>query len=212
MISVKPNQTITLITPKIKPGSPDPFKLVWYVKGQSIRLPFNSSMLHSELTINSSLQQEQIACVIENRFGESVHFFQLNFLQAPHFLLALKKQIEIELNQNIVLTVYITGNPLPTIQWFRNNQIIDNKQFEQHITSFSGIYSLILTNFTLMDAGNYSVVAKNSENQVSSETQIILKSNSKLYRNRIRIFSDIFLASFHLNTLPTMVLVTTTVR
>jgi hypothetical protein len=212
MISVKPNQTITLITPKIKPGSPDPFKLVWYVKGQSIRLPFNSSMLHSELTINSSLQQEQIACVIENRFGESTHFFQLNFLQAPHFLLALKKQIEIELNQNIVLTVYITGNPLPTIQWFRNNQIIDNKQFEQHITSFSGIYSLILTNFTLMDAGNYSVVAKNSENQVSSETQIILKSNSKLYRNRIRIFSDIFLASFHLNTLPTMVLVTTTVR
>ena len=139
-------------------------------------------MLHSELTINSSLQQEQIACVINNQFGESAYFFKLNFLQAPRFLLALEKQIEVELNQNIVLTVHITGNPLPTIQWFRNKQIIDDKQFEQYVTSCSGVYSLILTNFTVIDVGNYSVVAKNSEDEISSETEIILKSTtSKLY-------------------------------
>jgi len=184
MISVKPNQTITLITPKIKPGSPNPLKIVWYVKGQVVKLPFNSSLLHSELTINTSLQQEQIACVIENKFGENAYFFQLNFLRAPHFLLALKEQIEVELNQNIVLTVNISGNPLPTIQWFHNNQIIDHKQFEQHITSLSGVYSLIIKNFTWMDLGNYSVVAKNSENKISSKTRIILKSTSKIYLNR----------------------------
>ncbi len=139
-------------------------------------------MLHSELTINSSLQQEQIACVINNQFGESAHFFKLNFLQAPRFLLALEKQIEVEPNQNIVLTVHITGNPLPTVQWFRNKQIIDDKQFEQYVTSCSGVYSLILTNFTVIDVGNYSVVAKNSEDEISSETEIILKSTtSKFY-------------------------------
>ena len=135
-------------------------------------------MLHSELTINSSLQQEEIACVIDNQFGESAHFFKLNFLQAPKFILALKKQIKVEFNQNIVLTVYITANPLPTIQWFRNKQIIDDKKFEQYVTSCSGVYSLILTHFTEMDVGTYSIVAKNSEDEASSETQIILKSST----------------------------------
>jgi hypothetical protein len=184
MISVKPNQTITLRTPKIKTGSPDRPQIIWYVKGKTIKLPFNSSILHSELTLNTSLQQEQIACVIENEFGETAYFFKLNFLQVPRFILALKKQIEVEMNENVILTINVTGNPIPTIQWFFNKQTIDNKPFEQHVTIDYGVYSLILRNFSSIDIGNYSVIVQNSESKVSSETQIILKS-SKTHVKRL---------------------------
>jgi hypothetical protein len=91
--------------------------------------------------------------------------------------LALKNQTEVELNQNVTLTINVIGNPIPTIQWFFNKQIIDNKQFEQHINIDSGIYSLIIRNFTSIDIGNYSVIAKNSEDKISSATQITLKSS-----------------------------------
>jgi len=137
-------------------------------------------MLHSELTLNTSLQQEQIACVIENKLGESAYFFKLNFLREPRFILPLKKQIEVESNQNVTLTINVTGNPLPIIQWFYNKQIIDNKRFEQYVTNDFAVYSLIIRNFTSIDVGNYSVIIKNSENNISSETQIRLKSN-KIY-------------------------------
>ncbi len=177
IISVKPNQTITLITPKIKTGSPDLLNIIWFVKGKTLKLPINSSILHSELTIDTALQQEQIACVIENEFGENAYFFKLNFLQAPRFILALKKQIIVELNQNVILTINVTGNPLPTIQWFYNKQVIDNKQFEQYVTIDYGVYSLIIRNFTSTDVGNYSVIVENSENKISSETQIILQTS-----------------------------------
>jgi hypothetical protein len=91
--------------------------------------------------------------------------------------LALKKQIIVELNQNVILTINVTGNPLPTIQWFYNKQVIDNKQFEQYVTIDYGVYSLIIRNFTSTDVGNYSVIVENSENKISSETQIILQTS-----------------------------------
>lgn len=183
IVSVRPNQIITLITPKIKPGIPDALKAVWFVKGRSIRTIFNSTMSYLQITINSSLQQEQIVCMIENRFGENVYFFKLNFHQIPSFKLALNKQIEIDLNETITLTVNIISNPLPFIQWFHNQQKLDHQRFEEHVNIDSGIYSLLIRNLTMMDLGNYSVVATNSEGQISSETQIVLKSCEKNFRN-----------------------------
>ncbi len=151
---------------------------MWYVKGKTLKLPFNSNVLHSELTLNTSLQQEQIICVIENKLGETAYFFKLNFLREPRFIVPFKKQLEVELSQNVTLTINVTGNPLPIIQWFYNKQIIDNKQFEQYVTNDFVVYSLIIRNFTSIDVGNYSVIIKNSENNISSETQITLKSSS----------------------------------
>ena len=134
-------------------------------------------MSHSELTIDSSLQQEQIPCVIENKLGQTAYFFRLNFLQPPEFVLALKEKIEVELDGTVILSINVTGNPSPTIQWIYNKQIIDNKKFEQTVTIDYGFYSLIIQNFTWIDVGNYSVIAKNSEEKISSQTQIILKSS-----------------------------------
>ena len=175
IVSVRFNQSITLITPKIKPGIPDVLKAVWFVKGRPVRVFFNSTMSYLELTINSSLQQEQIVCMIENRFGESAYFFQLNFHQIPSFKLSLNKRIEVNLNETIALTVHVIANPSPIIQWFHNQQNVDLQRFEQHANMYSGIYSLLIRNLTLMEMGNYSVVATNSEGQISSETQIVLK-------------------------------------
>jgi hypothetical protein len=134
-------------------------------------------MSQSDITIDSSLQQEQIACVIGNKLGETAYFFRLSFLQSPKFILALIKQIEVKLGENVTLTINVTGNPSPTIQWIYNKQIIDNKQFEQNVTIDYGLYSLIIRNFTWTDVGNYSVIVSNSENKISSETQILLKSS-----------------------------------
>lgn len=179
IISVKPNQSITLITPKIKVGSLEPLKIIWCMKDTTVTLPFNSSILHSELTINSSLQQEQIVCVIENTLGESAYFFKLNFLQSPRFNQIFENYLEVEPYENIVLTINVTANPLPIIQWLHNEQLINNNndKFEQYITNDYGIYSLILKNFTSKDVGNYTVIVENSEDKISSETQIILKTS-----------------------------------
>lgn len=179
MISVKSNQTITLITPRIKAGSSGPLTAVWFVKGRSIKVFFNSTTPYLELTINSSFQQEQIVCTIENRFGESAYFFKLNFHQSPYMTLRLNKRIEIELNQTIVLTVHVLGNPSPIIEWFQNKQIIDPQRFDQHSNIHSGIYSLIIRNITLTDIANYTVIATNSEGEIHSDTELILKSRKR---------------------------------
>ncbi len=178
------------MTPRIKTGSPDPLIIIWFVKGQTFKQIFNSSILNATLTIDASLQQEQIACVIENKYGATAYFFKLNFLQEPYFILDLTKRIYVELGQNVTLTINVIGNPLPTIQWFYNKHIIDNKRFEYYVSIDSGLYSLIIRDFTLEDVGNYSVVASNSENKISSETNIILKSsrlNVKRYYDNKKI-------------------------
>jgi hypothetical protein len=157
--------------------------IIWFVKRKSFKQLFDSSMLDAKLTIDASLQQEQIACVIENNYGATIYFFKLNFLQAPYFILALTKRIYVDLGQNVTLMVNVTGNPLPTIQWFYNRYSIDNKRFEYYVSIDSGLYSLIIRDFTSVDVGHYSVVASNSESTISSETEIILKPT--FYANTI---------------------------
>lgn len=179
IISVRTNETLTLITPRIKPGSPGLLTAVWFVKERSIKILFNSTTPYLELTINSSFQQEQIVCMIENRFGESVYIFQLNFHHRPSFIHSLNKRIEIELNETIVLTVHVLANPSPMIEWFQNKQTIDPQRFDHHSNIHSGIYSLIIRNLTLKDLANYTVIATNSEGEIRSETELVLKSRKR---------------------------------
>jgi hypothetical protein len=186
IISVKQNQTISLITPHIKTGGPNPPTVIWYVKGKTLKLPFDSTMLRSQLSIDPTIQQDQIACVIENEFGGTAYFFRLDFLQKPRFILALRKRIEVNLGQDVNLTINVTGNPRPTIQWLHNERIIENQRFEQHVTIDSELQSLIIRKFTLIDVGNYKVVVKNSEDEISSETQLILKSGKTTIKRNMR--------------------------
>ncbi|UJR38025.1 hypothetical protein I4U23_030707 [Adineta vaga] len=177
VISIKPNQTINLIIPTIKTNSPDPVTVIWFLENKILKQSFDTNILNSNLTIHSSLQKEHITCLIENKYGEIGYYFKLEFLQAPYFLLTLPKQLYVELGENIILLINVTGNPIPNVQWLYNNHILDNRQYEYHISHNYILHSLIITNFTLTDIGNYSVLVSNSENTIASETQILLKSS-----------------------------------
>ncbi|CAF0853593.1 unnamed protein product [Adineta ricciae] len=176
IIYVKPHQTINLILPIIKTNSPDPLTLLWFVRNQTIKQTFHTNLLQSNLTLPPSLQAEYITCLVESHYGELVYHFKLHYIQAPVFILALHKRFYVDIGTNVTLIIIIAANPIPTIQWLHNNCLLDDKQYQDHISHGYGLYSLIIRNMTLTDIGNYTVIVSNSENVISSSTEILLKS------------------------------------
>ncbi|CAF0861317.1 unnamed protein product [Adineta ricciae] len=177
VIYVKPYQTINLTLPVIETNSPDPLKLLWFVRNQTIKQIFHTNLLQSNLTLPPSLQTEDITCLVESHYGELVYHFKLHYIQAPVFILALPKRFYVDIGTNVTLIISIAANPIPTIQWLHNNCLLDDKQYHDHISHDYGLYSLIIRNMTLTDIGNYTVIVSNSENVISSSTEILLKSS-----------------------------------
>ena len=168
----------------VKANNPNKITAIWFIKDQTIKQPLNVNIGHANVTLDASMQQEHVTCVLENDYGEIAYFFKLDFLQAPCFVLTLPNQRYVELGQNVILSVNVTGNPIPTVRWLHYTDSINSRPHDYHTIGNFTVHTLILINVTAADTGNYSVVAINSESTVTSETQILLRS-SKYYGWRI---------------------------
>ena len=170
------NTAITLISPRIEPGSSDPLTVIWFAKGRNLNGIFNVTTSRAEISLDPSLQQTQIVCVIENELGRAAHFFILDFHAAPRFLRSLDERMEVELGENVHLAIHVTANPVPIFQWWHGEEIIDEKRTKTAFVNNVIVHSLFLKEIKSSDLGNYSVVVQNTEKKLSTRTCLILKS------------------------------------
>lgn len=85
--------------------------------------------------------------------------------------------------ETVVLSTHIVGNPIPTLDWFRNDKPIKNiipKRDE-------GVTSITIAQAKPSDAGIYSVEAKNEIGTAETRASLTVESN-KLFSIKKNIF------------------------
>lgn len=84
---------------------------------------------------------------------------QMEMLIPPNFLKVLNN-LNVTDGTSVVWKCFVEGNPLPTVQWFKNDQCIDVLP-QYNFTYNNGESILCMDNLTILDAGIYTCVAKN---------------------------------------------------
>lgn len=79
--------------------------------------------------------------------------------------------------ENTVLTVQISGNPIPEIKWFKNDKEILDLPTKKEGT----VYTCTLKKILEKDTGKYSVTATNSLGEVKCNCNVIVESTLKFY-------------------------------
>lgn len=119
------------------------------------------------LSIDETEDSAIFTCRITNHFGftetSARLFIQLNeqteIIYPPHFTKPLKNTIA-NAGSSVYWNCFVEGNPLPTIQWYRNNVCID-LQPHYNISFNNGEAILRLDDLSADDEGFYTLVAKN---------------------------------------------------
>lgn len=145
-------------------------------------LKYNSPLLESknyQTTYNAGrcrLEIEKViisdaavfSCVATNNFGTSQTTANLIVNELPHVDVQLAPPTFIRLLQNAYanerssfeFNCLVAGHPLPTVQWFRNNNCVDNNG-NYNITYNNGFASLQIKSVTVEDQGIFTVKASN---------------------------------------------------
>ena len=70
----------------------------------------------------------------------------------------------------------VRGKPTPVVTWYKGSEEITDEQFP-HIKVFQeeNLYSILITEGKVEDAGQYKVVAKNDLGEVSSTSNLFVE-------------------------------------
>lgn len=95
--------------------------------------------------------------------------------EAPSFTAPLRDR-SIEDGSAARFDVRVRGNPTPTVTWYKGSEEITDEQFP-HIKVFQeeNLYSILITEGKVEDAGQYKVVAKNDLGEVSSTSNLFVE-------------------------------------
>lgn len=95
--------------------------------------------------------------------------------EAPSFTAPLKDR-SIEDGGAARFDVRVRGKPTPAVTWYKGDEEIADEQFP-HIKVFQeeNLYSILITEGKVDDAGQYKVVAKNDFGEVSSTSNLFVE-------------------------------------
>ena len=70
----------------------------------------------------------------------------------------------------------VRGKPTPVVTWYKGDEEITDEQFP-HIKVFQeeNLYSILITEGKIEDAGQYKVVAKNDFGEMSSSSNLFVE-------------------------------------
>lgn len=70
----------------------------------------------------------------------------------------------------------VRGKPSPTVTWYKDGEEINDEQFP-HIKVFQeeDLYSILITEGKVEDAGLYKVIARNDLGEVSSTANLFVE-------------------------------------
>ena len=182
-IVLRRNETITLVTPQIRRGSPNLTEVIWYVKGKTIVTRINTATTRSELVLEPTLQQDSITCTLENELGRTSFVFLLEFVTVPQWITELKGHIEVELGSNMTLTIQVLSNTQCDIQWSHDMKLLSKHSLESKSIGQIHMQTLMIWNISWADAGFYSVNVTNVVGSIQSGVQVKVKSSSLINPN-----------------------------
>ena len=116
-------------------------------------------------------------CVAENACGSSFCTSELliQVVSRPEFKEKLKP-LEVVEGERAVLDVYITGFPIPKVEWLRGtNKIISEGRFEISPGDSDQHVSLVINNVQASDAGMYKCVASNKAGKITCRADLAVK-------------------------------------
>ena len=101
--------------------------------------------------------------------------------EEPSFTAPLKDR-SIEDGSAARFDVRVRGQPSPNVTWYKDGNEITEEQFP-HIKVFQehNLYSILITEGKLEDAGQYKVVAKSDLGDVSSTAQLFVEGAKTFY-------------------------------
>ena len=99
-----------------------------------------------------------------------------SFDAAPSFTVPLKMHSSPEAYE-CYMTCAVTGNPKPSVTWFRNN-ISLNTNTNYHITNTCGVCSMVILRVGSKDNGEYTIAAQNSLGRVECSTKLTVQGTS----------------------------------
>lgn len=120
--------------------------------------------------------------IIQEINKTSFHQFKLKFQvktgeEEPPQILEPLQDVTISEGDSVVLSTQITGNPAPTVKWFK-----DGKSVSKNLTkSQHGIHSLTLIKPLPSDSARYSVTATNNLGTVQTGATLIVEGKQCFY-------------------------------
>ena len=164
-------------------GNPKP-AITWFKNSDEIDLKKNNKYEDKIKDNFYSLCIKSIAandagtyqCVITNSVGKSSSLGKLTIypLTAPKFIKSLDALKWFPENENIKLSVEVSGIPIPKLIWFKDSKLIidDNKNYEFKKDISKGEYSILSKFCGKHFSGNYEVKATNPGGEVVSVCEI----------------------------------------
>jgi hypothetical protein len=124
--------------------------------------PSDAAVFSCIATNNSGTSQTTANLIVNEAPREEIH------LAPPTFVRLLQNAYANE-RSSFEFNCLVAGNPLPTVQWFRNDNCIDNHP-NYHITYNNGLASLQIPSVQVSDQGIFTVKASNQvgHNECSS--------------------------------------------
>uniref|UniRef100_A0A0R3RRM4 Ig-like domain-containing protein n=1 Tax=Elaeophora elaphi TaxID=1147741 RepID=A0A0R3RRM4_9BILA len=104
--------------------------------------------------------------------------------QLPIIQLPLKSKMHVKKEENVQLKCIISGNPLPSVQWRRNDVAIENNEHYSIIYD-DGICILHVLNVTEEDNAIFSCMAVNLFGSTKTEIKIIVEDTTSLKEERV---------------------------
>lgn len=135
---------------------------------QNYRTDFNAGKCRLEITNVSKSDAAVFSCIATNSSGTSQTTANLivnemtreeTNLAPPTFIRLLQNAYAHE-RSSFEFNCLVTGNPLPTVQWFRNDNCIDNNSY-YNITYNNGLASLQIPTVRAENQGIFTVKASN---------------------------------------------------
>lgn len=154
-------------------GTPEP-SIQWLkyniplVNGQVHKISSNSGICRLEIVKVSPSDAAVYSCIATNNSGTSQTTANLivneipqeeTHLAPPTFARLLQNAYANE-RSSFEFNCLVVGNPLPTVQWFRNDNCIDNNN-NYNITYNNGTASLQIPSVKVEDQGIFTVKASN---------------------------------------------------
>ncbi|MGH0169081.1 UNVERIFIED_CONTAM: hypothetical protein FKN15_067712 [Acipenser sinensis] len=122
--------------------------------------------------------------------------------QAPKFTVRLKNHT-VPRGYPCNMSCAVKGNPAPIVTWYRNNiSIMENAQY--YTSNICGVCSMLITNVSPKDSGEYSAIAENCMGRAECTTRLNITGNftilTSYFTLKTTAMAKCFASPYRINT------------
>ncbi|VBB33721.1 unnamed protein product, partial [Acanthocheilonema viteae] len=147
------------------------------------------SQLSRKLHINrADLRDEgSYSCRVRNDAGESRIDYKLSVLLPPEILILDKdKNRTLIENSAITLSCPVTGKPEPTVEWFKDGELLTSLNITKRIdTGYMKGNDLKIARIKVVNSGRYTCEAKNKAGMVEQDILVYVMTPPKIEREGV---------------------------